>query len=327
LSALAAIGLHGLLFVAFVRFVPLNLLGTPEFTGPIAVTIGEYEEPAPGVQTAGAREGQPAERKAESVPNTAAVEKTTTVRSAEVSRESSSMKVEETPVPQEPRWGRPPARVPEESDRSKVMKNLAPVPSERPADEAATPKLAAPVTTEKSEIKPPLKPGIETSEAPMALPLQKLDDTLGKAIRGAESSGMSGNAATSPVQGKAGSGKQTSPATAGDGKKGAASAHGPSGSPDISWEIVGVQRSLRSPIPPLDPEIVKWVQREGIDPKVVVSFTVDAGGLITQVETAVSSGYTEFDSAVHDVVRKIKFKPVPGAAPARGKLPYVIRTK
>jgi TonB family protein len=330
LSALAAIVLHCLLIVAFVRFIPLSLMSTPKITGPISVTIGTYEEPAPGAQTAGAQEGQPAEQRAESVPETAAVEKPVPIRSAEESRESSSAQVSETLDSPKRGWELPaPARAQEESDRQKVTKNLAPVPVERTAD-VAPPKLAAPETVKQSEKKLPFKPETEISETPTALNLQKLDETIGETKRGVGGSDARKTAETAPAQGKAGPSGETGPAAggtaaAGEAKRGPVGAHGSSGSPVISWEDADVQRALISAAPP--PDIPQWVKKEGVDLKVVVSFSVTAGGQTTLVSTALSSGYTDVDSAVLDSVRKMKFNPVPGADLARGTVSYLIRTK
>jgi TonB family protein len=137
-------------------------------------------------------------------------------------------------------------------------------------------------------------------------------------------------AASTPARGKTEQVRETGPAAggtsaAGEAKSGPVNARGPSGSPVISWEDADVQRSLVSAGP--SPDIPQWVKREGIDLKVVVSFSVTAGGQTTQVSTALSSGYTDVDSAVLDSVRKMKFNPVPGADPARGTVSYLIRTK
>jgi TonB family protein len=318
LSVLAAIALHSLLFVVFVRYVPLSLSKTPGFTGPIAVTIGEYEVPAPPVQTAGGREGRPSVQRVESVPKAAAVAEPTPNRAAEKSPADASAQVQETQVAQKRGWARPlPERAPDESDRLKVTKNLAPVPAERSAD-VAPPKLAAPESAKQVEKKLPFKPETEISEAPAALNLQKLDETLGVTKRGAGGSGAG-------AQGKAGPVRDTGASAGGEAKSGQTAARGPAGSPVISWENTGVRRLLVSAGP--SPEIPQWVKREGVDLKVVVSFSVTADGQTTLVSTAFSSGYTDVDSAVLDSVRKMRFNPVPGAGLARGTVSYLIRTK
>jgi TonB family protein len=204
-----------------------------------------------------------------------------------------------------------------------VTKNLVPVPAEQSA-EVAPPKLTAPEMVKQNEKKLPFKPETEVSETPLALNLQMLDETLDETKRDNGGSSLRKPAETG-AQGKAGPGRGTAPAAGNESKTRPGTASGPSGSPVISWEDASVQRSLISAAPP--PDIPQWVKREGIDLKVVVSFSVTAGGQTTLVSTALSSGYSDVDSAVLDSVRKMKFNPVPGADLARGTVSYLIRTK
>lgn len=293
LSILAAFFLHCVLFVAFVRLIPLSLKDAPEYTGPISVTVGEFEEAAPEAKPAGARGGQPAEQP-----------------------------VAEKQAPRKRGWERPASpRAQDDSDRLEVIKNLVPVPAEQSADVAA-PKLT-PEMVKQNEKKLPFEPKTELSETPLALDLRKLDETLDTTKR--DDRGSSIRKPAEPAPGKAGPGRGTGPAAGTGPKQGAGTASGSLGSPVISWEDAGVQRLLLSGGPP--PDIPQWVKREGIDLKVVVSFSVTAGGQTTLVSTALSSGYTDVDSAVLDSVRKMKFNPVPGTELARGSVSYIIRTK
>jgi TonB family protein len=58
-----------------------------------------------------------------------------------------------------------------------------------------------------------------------------------------------------------------------------------------------------------------------------VSFTLLSDGVIGGVALQQSSGYPDVDTVVMDAIRRWRFTPAAGAAPAKGIIPYVIRTR
>jgi TonB family protein len=326
LSMLVAFVFHCLIFVAFLRLIPLNLQNLSGYSGPIAVTIGEFEQAVPEGDVSGARGGQPAEETVTIAPKAApekqASLKPAFLKPAPAKQASAPMPIPEKPSPAPEEQTSPLPR--ENIDRLEVTKNLVSVPTEQSTD-VAPPKLTAPEMARQNEKKLPFKPETELAETPLALNLQKLDETLGKTKQDGGGSSVQKSPETAQTKGKKGPGKGAGPVTGTGSRPGAGTVSGSSGAPVIAWENAGAQRSLLSAGPP--PDIPQWVKKEGIDLKVVVSFSVTAEGQTTLVSTALSSGYTDVDSAVLDSVRKMKFNPVRGADLAKGKVTYIIRTK
>jgi TonB family protein len=288
LSILAAFLFHVLVLIAFLRFRILEK--APDYTGPISVTIAELEVPAP--------RPEPASRPA-AAPRTRSVE-ARVGQPAKQQRTASKATAMNRPAAPNTAWKRPaPPPTEENPDWLEVKKNLVQVPAEQTVDVAA-PALAAPEPVRQVEKKGAFEPGTEITEKPLAFSPQKLDETLG-------ASGAKAGSAP-------GTGSKAAPG----------SVSGPTGSPVISWEDASVRRTLLVKPPP--PDIPPWVNREGIDLKVDVFFSVTAEGQTILVSTALSSGYTDVDSAVLDVVRKMKFNPAPGAGLAKGTIRYIIRT-
>jgi TonB family protein len=60
------------------------------------------------------------------------------------------------------------------------------------------------------------------------------------------------------------------------------------------------------------------VQQEGLSPKVMVSFEVTPQGLTKSLKVETSSGYSDVDAAVLEVVRKLKFNPIKDDKVVRG---------
>jgi TonB family protein len=69
------------------------------------------------------------------------------------------------------------------------------------------------------------------------------------------------------------------------------------------------------------------VSAQGLSLSVTVSFTLLPDGVIGGVSLQQSSGYADVDAAVIDAIRRWRFTPAEGAPPARGLIPYVIRTQ
>ncbi|MBN1411642.1 MAG: TonB family protein [Spirochaetales bacterium] len=72
------------------------------------------------------------------------------------------------------------------------------------------------------------------------------------------------------------------------------------------------------------PIIPDWVSKQGLQLKVVISFTLTPKGTLTGFKPDPSCGYTDVDNAVIDVLRKLKFEAIPGAQTVKGKITYII---
>jgi TonB family protein len=75
------------------------------------------------------------------------------------------------------------------------------------------------------------------------------------------------------------------------------------------------------------PKLPSWVSAQGLTLSVTVSFTLLSDGVIGGASLQQSSGYADVDAAVIDAIRRWRFTPAEGAPPARGLIPYVIRTQ
>jgi TonB family protein len=75
------------------------------------------------------------------------------------------------------------------------------------------------------------------------------------------------------------------------------------------------------------PKIPAWVSAQGLTLSVTVSFTLLSDGVIGGVSLQQSSGFADVDSALLDAIRRWRFTPAAGAAPAKGIIPYVIRAR
>jgi TonB family protein len=139
-----------------------------------------------------------------------------------------------------------------------------------------------------------------------SLDLSQLDRALsgGSSAKGGGGSGGAGNGV-----GAAGSG-------------GAGAGGGPGYSVRWGGGGSGNGRTLLSTSPP---KLPLWVNKQGLTLSVTVSFTVLADGAIGGVSLQQSCGYADVDAAVVDAVRRWRFTPAEGAAPAKGLIPYIIR--
>jgi TonB family protein len=73
------------------------------------------------------------------------------------------------------------------------------------------------------------------------------------------------------------------------------------------------------------PKLPEWVSRQGLTLTVTVDFTLLSDGLIGGVSLQQSCGYADVDAAVLDALRRWRFSPAEGAAPAHGFIPWQIR--
>jgi TonB family protein len=320
LSMLAAFFAHCLVLIAFLRFIPAIMERADRYTGPITVTVEGLEAAAPGVAPSPAAGSPPAavpSPAAGSPPKAEPAKPAGIALNAGAARSSApdASSAEKTPAAPETAWVKP-APLRKEDDPAygavRDRKNLGKVPEAR-SDDVAAPNIVVP----KAPASPAPQTGKEggfkqetvVEEGPMLFDRNVLDK-LGKSL--GTSGADAGSAAGGPAKAQKG----------GD--------SGPAGSPDITWEIAGVQRKLRAKPPDLDSDIIRWVQKERLNLEVVVSFSVTAEGQTTPVTTAGlsgSSGYPDVDTAVLDAVRKMAFFPAPGAGPAKGTIRYIIRTK
>ncbi|MGQ9615797.1 MAG: TonB family protein [Spirochaetota bacterium] len=94
------------------------------------------------------------------------------------------------------------------------------------------------------------------------------------------------------------------------------------GVPYIEWEEGSGGRKLLSPAE--KPEVPKWVQEEGRDLKVVISFLVTSDGITKSHEVVTSSGYTEVDTKAIEKAKRLKFIPIQEKREDRGRITYVI---
>jgi TonB family protein len=94
------------------------------------------------------------------------------------------------------------------------------------------------------------------------------------------------------------------------------------GAPNITWERGSEGRKLLSGGD--TPKIPKWVQEQGLDLRVEVSFSVNPDGLTTSLQVNRSSGYPEVDASVLESVRNLRFNPISDDRYARGKIVYII---
>jgi len=309
LSIMFALLFHGLLFIVLQWVYPLKPEEELEYTGPIYVTIEE------------------------SVPQVVKVAPEITEVSAAAPRETAlAPVVEETvklpkPQPTTPQAERPksPTLVPsvprETVPKPVVPRDLAPAEEEVltegvrrviiQADEKLPAGLEVPTLTESEKpagIPPEFLTQEEDEEKPSQLNMSRLDDafvtngesTLQPSAEGSETAAI-------PTEGP----------TEGDAVS--------TGGPVIIWEEEGAKRVLLSPIK--RPEIPSWVEKEGLNLDVAVSFAVTPDGHTSSFRVERSSGYSDVDASVLDTVRKLKFNPVSGDRTVRGRINYVIRTK
>jgi TonB family protein len=75
------------------------------------------------------------------------------------------------------------------------------------------------------------------------------------------------------------------------------------------------------------PKVPPWVSEQGLTLSVKVGFTVLPDGVITASVIEQSSGYADVDARVMEAIRMCLFNAVPGAAPARGSIPYLINPR
>jgi TonB family protein len=165
-----------------------------------------------------------------------------------------------------------------------------------------------------------------TGSAPGAsngpLDLSKLDKAL--AAGAGKSAGTGGSESPGSAAGTGGS--RTSGSGAGGPGSGGSTGTGGGHSYSVVWGSSGSGNG-RTLVSTSAPNIPPWVSAQGLTLKVSVSFTVLADGVIGGTVIQQSSGYADVDASVIDAIRRWRFTPADGAAPAKGIIPYVIRAR
>jgi TonB family protein len=75
------------------------------------------------------------------------------------------------------------------------------------------------------------------------------------------------------------------------------------------------------------PDIPDWVSQQGLNLRVVISFTLVPQGFLISITLKESCGYTDVDTAVINAVRNWRFKAVNSTVNVKGSVTYYIRTK
>jgi TonB family protein len=154
-----------------------------------------------------------------------------------------------------------------------------------------------------------------------SLDLGKLDKALAKGGPGTGGGTGTGGGSGSGGSGGGGSGGSGS---GGSGSGGGTAASGAANYP-VQWGSDGGEGRRMLVASP--PKVPAWVSRQGLTLSVTVSFSVLANGVIQGVAVQQSSGYADVDAAVVDAIRMCLFNSAPNAPPAKGVIPYVIRTR
>jgi protein TonB len=309
LSIMFALLFHGLLFIVLQWVYPLNPEEEElEYTGPIYVTIEEFEPEVIKTPTEIMEVSAAAPRETTSPP---AVEETVKLPKPQPSTPRVERPKSPTLVPSIPREAVPKPAVPralEPAEEEVLTEGVRRVIIE--ADEKIPAGIEVPTLTETEKpagVPPEFLPQ-EDEEKPLQFNLSRLDDALVT---------DSGKTRTPTAEGSEAAAVPTEGPTDGEAVS--------EGGPVITWEEEGEKRDLLSPIK--RPKIPPWVEKEGLNLEVVVSFTVTPEGHISSFKVERSSGYPDVDASVLDTVRKLKFNPVSGDRTVRGKITYVIRTK
>lgn len=313
ISLIIALLLHGIAFIVVQWLIPLTPEEELEYTGPLYVTIEEYEPEIVKAEPEITEVTVPAQQTAPSAASIEAAAPEETVRSARP----------RTIIPQaverpEPSLSTPPEYI----QRPTVPHTTQPAEEERiiegirrviiPAEEEKLPAgLEVPTLEESSEpaTLPPEFLDVE-EEKPLHFNLSRLDEAL---VTDQE---MDSEAAAVDEGGRVAPGTPT----------GAAGSDAASpGAPVITWEEEGHKRVLLSPIN--RPEIPSWVEQEGLNLRVLVSFAVTPEGHTTSLRVERSSGYSDVDASILETVRKLRFNPVATDRNVLGRIDYLIRAR
>ncbi|MBN2324343.1 MAG: TonB family protein [Spirochaetes bacterium] len=296
-SIIIAVCFHAVLFVVFQWLYPVKKEDL-DYTGPIFVTIEEYEPKIVHPQ----EEAKPVEIKptaAQTETGEAMQVQKPAVQTPPVIREFKS----ETPAT------RPAVRT-EESFLPETAKRADEPTLEGvrriviPAEKETLPAgLEVPQLKQKTGpvAVPPEFVESENEEKPLYFDLSKLDNALVKESE-TKPQGKAGSAAGSGVSSEVGSASGSTPV--------------------ITWDESGADRTLISPI--TLPKIPEWVKEEGLRLRAVVSFSVTPDGNATSLRVERSSGYADVDSSVLETVRKLKFNPISEDRTVRGRIDYLI---
>lgn len=91
----------------------------------------------------------------------------------------------------------------------------------------------------------------------------------------------------------------------------------------LTWE----DAMNREAVSLANPVIPDWVSRQGLNLRVVISFTLVPQGFLINITLKESCGYTDVDTAVINAVRNWKFKAVNSTVNVRGSVTYHIRAR
>jgi TonB family protein len=131
--------------------------------------------------------------------------------------------------------------------------------------------------------------------------------------------------------GAAGKGSGTGAGTASGGSSsGEGSIAGEGGNGGQGYSVIwggGGSGAGRRLLSTSSPKVPAWVSSQGLTLSVTVGFTLLSDGVIGGVNVQQSSGYADLDASVVEAIRRWRFTPSAGAAPARGLIPYVIRAR
>ena len=299
-SLIIAVGLHAALFAVVQWLLPVE--EEFEYTGPIYVTIEEYE---PEILRA-PQAAKPVEIETAAPVSTTGGEARQTLEPAPQTPPVEIKPRLEPPV-SEPVTRTEESYLPETTERAEDsfpegVRSII-IPAEK---ETLPAGLEAPILVEKTERAsfPPAFIRNDEDERPLYLDHSKLDDVL------VTDDGTAAEGETGPV---------------GEGSVSSAEEGTYRGGPVITLDEAGAGRALISPI--TDPKIPAWVEKEGLRLRVVASFSVTSEGHTTPIRVERSSGYPDVDAAVLEIVRKLKFTPVTEDRTVRGRIDYLITPK
>jgi len=338
-SLILSIIFHGFIFTLFEYFSPFEFKKPIDYTGPLFVTIETQKSlltPPVEVEkkiipeTPEKQELEhPVQKPEKPLEKTALItesEKTvsTSQKNARVAKPSKTIK---SPASSVPYREAPPASPEVKSSslpRGTVIEeySITELPGYEEAEETvyskkldpeALARRHLPLKGEESKEAPDFKTKVEVEREDSTLDIASLDRVLEKTGEGTGSEKPLSNVSGTPGDTK------TVKATTGVAVP---------EEMDIEWDRSSRERKLL--FAPPEPDIPRWVSEQGLDLKVVVRFYVTPEGNTTGVEIERpwgTSGYTDVDASVMEVIRKLKFLPVETTQYATGKITYIVKRK
>lgn len=298
ISLLLALFLHGMAFLLFHSLFPLRLGEVPHYSGPITVVIGEMQPPARSVPDRKGEQKQGAEASFE--------EKRKEIAETTQEREH------EPPVQEEAEpWDRRTDLHGTESGEKTHNQTIVEEESKQRGKPAIEERAVQQVSERPEhgeegieEREKPLPPRAGEKEEPALIDLGRLDEAIEQSKRTGEGAEERLDAQTSRAVSAGLQAFET---------------------PTIYWDNPAEGRTLL--VSGGLPHIPRWLKKEGLNLKVVVSFAVTPEGYTTSVRIVESSGYPEVDASVLEVVRKYIFNPIEGTDTVTGTIPYLFTTK